>query len=89
MIDQVRASSAYKNKPKPIVFNEDDHYNFSSPTSNFEAAITRHASWGLFADCNQQNAGDYIHGYQCVPPAWNHNTQLKLSWFEAVKSATS
>ena len=66
MINQVRNTNAYKKNPKPIVFNEDDHYDFNSSINNFASAVNGHAGWGVFVDCNKTSAGDYKHGYQCV-----------------------
>ena len=89
MINNVKKTSSYKNKPKPILFNEDDHYNFQSSSNNMKSAIDGHASWGVFVDCNKTTAGDYIYGYQCVPAAWGINTPIKQSFFEAAKSYSS
>ncbi len=33
--------------PKPILFNEDDHYDFDKPWNKFTAATSAHASWGF------------------------------------------
>eukprot|EP01084_Bolivina_argentea_P002109 3875_1 len=85
MINTVKGTSAYKNKPKPIIFNEDDHYDFDKSSNNFKSAVDGHASWGIFVDCNQTTAGDYIYGYQCVPAAWDVNTPIKKSFFNAVQ----
>ena len=30
-------------QPMPIVFNEDDHFDFDRPENNFTAALSRHA----------------------------------------------
>ena len=88
-MNNIRNMNGYKKNPKPIVFNEDDNYGFDQSINNFETAINAHASWGVFVDCNRTTAGDYIYGYQCVPPAWNINTPLKQSFFDAVKNYSS
>ena len=89
MINTVKGQSAYKSKPKPIIFNEDDHYAFTASSNNFKSAVDGHASWGIFVDCNQTTAGDYIYGYQCVPAAWDINTPIKKSFFQAVEGYTA
>ena len=52
--------------PKPILFNEDDHFDFEKPTNNFTAAISEYASWGYF-DPGKNN---YKDGYQSPPVNW-------------------
>ena len=89
MINTVKGKQGYKNKPKPIIFNEDDHYDFSANSNNFKSAVDGHASWGIFVDCNKTTAGDYIYGYQCVPAAWNLNTPIKQQFFQAVEGYAS
>jgi hypothetical protein len=70
--------------PKPIVFNEDDHFDFDQPMNNMMAAIGEYASWGYF-DPGESN---YRDGYQCPPVNWGINTPRKKSFFEAVKRVT-
>ena len=91
MINQVKNNDEYNRNKKPIMFNEDDHYDWTSngTYSNFYAAINNHVSWGVFFDCNQSTAGDYIHGYQCLPAAWDINTQKKQEFFNVAKVYTS
>jgi len=43
MVQQARAVPGYR--PMPIVFNEDDHFDFDKPDNNFAAAVSTHASW--------------------------------------------
>jgi hypothetical protein len=70
--------------PKPILFNEDDHFNFDQPTNNFLAAIGQYASWGYF----DPGASDYLDGYQCPPVNWTINTERKRSFFRLVGEIT-
>jgi len=44
MVRKTRAVPGYT--PKPILFNEDDHFNFDLPENNMTAALGEHASWG-------------------------------------------
>ena len=46
MVRETRALVA--GTPKPIVFNEDDHFDFDQPVNNFRAAVEARASWGYF-----------------------------------------
>ena len=66
--------------PKPILFNEDDHFNFDKPRNNFVAALRVYASWGFF-DPGRSN---YQDGYQSPPVNWGINTRRKNAFFELV-----
>jgi hypothetical protein len=79
MVDQTRAVPGYR--PMPILFNEDDHFNFDQPENNFMAAISRYASWGYF----DPGKNDYHDGYQSVPVNWGLNTDRKRAFFQLVK----
>jgi hypothetical protein len=65
-------------RPIPILFNEDDHFNFDQEWNNFVAAISRYASWGYF----DPGANDYADGYQSPPVNWGLNTERKRDFFE-------
>jgi hypothetical protein len=79
MVDQTRAVPGYR--PMPILFNEDDHFEFDQPENNFMAAISRGASWGYF----DPGRNDYQDGYQSVPVNWGLNTERKQAFFALVK----
>jgi hypothetical protein len=79
MVDQTRAVPGYR--PMPILFNEDDHFNFDQPENNFMAAISRGTSWGYF----DPGKNDYEDGYQSVPVNWGLNTERKRAFFDLVK----
>ena len=70
--------------PKPILFNEDDHFDFHQPTNNFVAALSEYASWGYF-DPGKSN---YQDGYQCPPVNWGINTERKRDFFNFVQRIT-
>jgi hypothetical protein len=76
MVRKTRARSAFT--PKPIVFNEDDHFDFEKASNNFAAAVTEYASWGYF-DPGKNN---YVDGYQSPPVNWSINTERKKSFFK-------
>jgi hypothetical protein len=71
---------------KPIVFNEDDHYDFESDTNNFFSAIRAYASWGYF-DYRMEGEG-YESGFQSVPVDWGINSDRKKKFFNTLKEIT-
>ena len=66
MVQQTRQVAGYR--PKPILFNEDDHFDFEQPENNFTAAVSEYASWGYF-DFRMKDEG-FDEGYQSVPVNW-------------------
>jgi len=77
MTASVRGSSAWR--PMPIVFNEDDHYDFEAPANNFTTAVRNYASWGFFL---RRHEGDPLsEGYQSVPVDWRISSPLKRQFF--------
>lgn len=81
MVNEVRALPSYK--PMPIVFNEDDHFEFDQPENNFLAATKAYASWGFF-DFRMKDEG-FNEGYQSVPVNWGISSERKRAFFEKVK----
>lgn len=81
MVEEVRALPSYK--PKPIVFNEDDHFNFNQAENNFVAAINAFASWGYF-DFRMNDEG-FNEGYQSVPVNWGISSERKKAFFSKLK----
>jgi hypothetical protein len=45
-VEQTRVQPSYTSKP--IVFNEDDHYDFDHSYNHFAVALSHYASWGYF-----------------------------------------
>lgn len=82
MVDETRAVSGYR--PMPILFNEDDHYDFDKPMNNFVAAVSKGASWGLL-DIGENN---YRDGYQSPPVAWGVSTERKRAWVGLMREMT-
>ncbi len=82
MVRQARQVEGYR--PMPILFNEDDHFDFDKPYNNMLAAIGEYASWGYF-DPGKSN---YTDGYQCPPVNWGINTELKKAFFGLAKEIT-
>lgn len=81
MVEQVRAMSTYS--PKPIVFNEDDHFDFDKPVNNYINATKAYASWGFF-DYRMKDEG-FDEGYQSVPINWGISSERKRGFFNKTK----
>ncbi len=90
MVVETRALPSYT--PKPIMFTEDDHFNFDEPFNNFTAALSREAGWGYFdpgAGAGGQSAsGNYSDGYQNIPINWDINTPRKRGFFDLLRKVT-
>ncbi len=69
--------------PKPILFNEDDHFNFDKEENNFTSAIKSYASWGFF-DFRMKDES-FENGYQSVPVDWGINSERKKQFFRLLK----
>jgi hypothetical protein len=82
MVRQTRQVPGYR--PMPILFNEDDHFDFDKPTSNMVAAIGEYCSWGYF----DPGRNDYDDGYQSPPVNWRLNTPRKQAFFEKLREIT-
>lgn len=85
MVERVKQVDGYR--PMPIVFNEDDHYEFDKPENNFLAAIRAHASWGFF-DYRMKGETNYNEGYQSVPVDWQISSDRKKGFFNLLKQIT-
>ena len=70
----------------PIVFNEDDHYDFDKDVNNMTAAVASYASWGFF-DFRRDGEG-FREGYQSVPVNWEISSERKEAFFRKVKEIT-
>jgi hypothetical protein len=78
MVEQTRALSAYRGQP--IVFNEDDHYDFDKTVNNFIIAVSTYAGWGFF---DYRRAGEgFEQGFQSIPVDWRINSNRKLGFFD-------
>jgi hypothetical protein len=84
MVDKTRKVEGYT--PKPILFNEDDHFNFEKEPNNFTAAIKSYASWGYF-DYRMKDE-TFADGYQSVPVDWGINSGRKIQFFRLLKEIT-
>ena len=82
MVREVRQAPAYE--PKPILFNEDDHFEFDQPKNNFLAAVGEYASWGYF----EGGKSNYRDGFQSPPVDWKIGTPRKVAFFNKLKEIT-
>lgn len=79
-----RASAAYRGQP--ILFNEDDHFDFDKPDNNFVAAIEGGAGWGFFD--YRRIRERFEDGYQSLPVDWGINSARKLGFFTLLAEVT-
>jgi len=84
MVRQTRALPTYTTKP--VVFNEDDHFDFEKPWNNYLAATSVYASWGFF-DYRMKDEG-FDEGYQSVPANWGISSARKKGFFGLTKEMT-
>ena len=84
MVRQARAVPGYT--PKPILFNEDDHFDFDKAQNNFSAAVGEHASWGYF-DFRMKGEG-FDEGFQSVPVNWGLSSERKKGFFRLLAEIT-
>ncbi len=72
---------------KPIIVNEDDHYDFDEPDNNMVLATEEYISWGYFDFRRKGEA--FEEGYQSIPASWGINTERKRAFFNKVKEITA
>jgi hypothetical protein len=84
MVRQTRALPSWH--AMPIVFNEDDHFDFERPENNFVAALRAGASWGYF-DYRMKEEG-FADGYQSVPVDWGIHSARKKAFFAKLREIT-
>jgi hypothetical protein len=83
----VRETRAVANcRGQPILFNEDDDFDFERDDNNFMAAIAEGASWGVFDYRLPGEAPEC--GYQSVPVDWGINAPRKRAFFNLVADMT-
>lgn len=76
MVEETRWVEGYR--PMPILFNEDDHFDFDRPSNNLLAAVQSYASWGYFDP----------EGYQRPPVRGGIDTERKRAFFDKLKEIT-
>jgi hypothetical protein len=84
MIQLTRRVPGYT--PKPIIFNEDNHFDFDAESNNLLSAVGSYASWG-FLDFRMAGEG-FESGYQSVPVDWRIGSKRKIDFFCKIKEIT-
>ena len=84
MVRKTRAVPGYT--AKPILFNEDDHFNFDQPENNMTTAIAEHASWGYFD--YRMKGESFQDGFQSVPADWTISSVRKKAFFRLLSEVT-
>jgi hypothetical protein len=79
-----RASPAYRGQP--LVYNEDDHYEFDRPDNHFVAAVGSGASWGYFD--YRMSRERFEDGFQSLPVDWTISSKRKRAFFGLLKEIT-
>jgi hypothetical protein len=76
MVRKTRQVDGYR--PMPILFNEDDHFDFDKPRNNMTASAVEYAGWGYFDP----------EGYQSPPVSWGVDSPRKKAFFSKLKELT-
>jgi hypothetical protein len=79
-----RASRSYRGQP--ILYNEDDHYDFDQPDNNMLAAIESGAGWGFFDFRRIREA--FADGFQSLPVDWGITSERKRGFFTLLAEVT-
>jgi len=70
----------------PILFNEDDHFDFDKDFNNLIASVSAYASWGYF---DFRKKGEvFEEGYQSVPVDWSISSERKKGFFNLLQEIT-
>jgi len=84
MVRNTRQVEGYT--PKPVLFNEDDHFDFDKENNNFISALKGYASWGYFDF--RMKGESFEDGYQSVPTDWGINSARKRGFFNLLREVT-
>lgn len=84
MVRRCRANPCYQGQP--ILFNEDDHFDFDADENNMLAAISEYAGWGYF-DYRMKGEG-FDDGYQSIPVNWSTSSPRKRGFFDLLGKVT-
>ena len=79
-----RASAAYRGQP--LLYNEDDHYEFDQPDNNFVAAVEGGAGWGFFDF--RRTREKFPDGFQSLPVDWGITSDRKRGFFRLLSEMT-
>lgn len=81
---RIRSAPGYRGQP--IVYNEDDHYDFENPDNDMVAAIGERASWGFFD--YRRIRERFEDGFQSLPVDWTISSHRKRGFFGLLKQVT-
>ncbi len=84
LVRKTKAVDGFANQP--ILFNEDDHFDFNADDYNFKAAVESFTSWGYFD--YRMDGESFEDGYQSVPVDWGINSSRKKAFFAKLKEIT-
>jgi hypothetical protein len=84
MVRETRAVPGYRGQP--ILFNEDDHFDFDKPLNNFTASVSEHAGWGYFD--YRMRGESFDDGFQSVPVKWTISSPRKKAFFDLLAEIT-
>jgi hypothetical protein len=84
MVRKTRAVPGYR--AMPILFNEDDHFDFGKPENNFTSAVSEYASWGYFDF--RMKGETFDDGYQSIPVNWGISSPRKHGFFKLLAEIT-
>jgi hypothetical protein len=79
-----RTAPGYRGQP--ILYNEDDHYDFDQPDNHFIAAVENYAGWGFFD--YRRIRERFEDGYQSLPVDWSISSVRKRGFFGLLKDIT-
>ena len=83
-VERWRASPAYRGQP--LVYNEDDHFEFDKADNHFVAAVESGASWGYFD--YRMSREKFEDGFQSLPVDWTISSVRKRAFFGLLKEIT-
>jgi hypothetical protein len=81
----LRSSSGYRGQP--ILYNEDDHFDFEKNENHMLAALEGYAGWGLFD--YRKTREKFQDGFQSLPVDWTISSERKRGFFNLLKKVTS
>jgi hypothetical protein len=84
MVRKTRQVDGYR--AMPVLFNEDDHFDFDKPFNNMVAAISEYVGWGYFD--YRMEGESFEEGYQSVPVNWGLSSGRKVGFFRLLKEVT-
>ena len=83
-IGRWRAAPNYRGQP--IVYNEDDHFEFDKRDNHLVAAVESGASWGFFD--YRMSRERFEDGFQSLPVDWTISSARKRAFFGLLKEIT-